>query len=518
MKHLLNQLNTSGNLPLYLRLCIPLVFTLASFCLAYPYASAGNHYLLLFTAVFGAYMAINIGANDVANNVGPAVGSLALTLFGAIFLAGLFEFLGAFAAGGTVVETIKSGIVDPQLVTQPEEFVWLMSAALVSAAIWLNIATWYGAPVSTTHSIIGGLVGAGLAAGGPAIAEWGQLALIGASWIIAPVLSGMIAALLLLLVQKSILHRVDHRAAALTYVPILLGFMGWAFTTYLLTSGIKHLWQAPVLLALGIGLLIALLTLVLIRAHIKNKAPTMENSTVAVNELFKVPLVCAAALMSFGHGANDVANAIGPLAAINETLAQGSIAPQARIPMWIMFIGAAGIAVGLASFGPKLIRTVGVEITELDKARAFCIAVSAALTVILASHFGMPVSSTHITLGAVFGVGFLREYLKTSYASRLHRFLEHHQGPEREKLRRFLEDFKKANLEQMQAMLNEAKVQPNWVPLQDLERKRLKKLYKQELVKRYHLYRIVLAWALTLPLTAVLGAMCFFMLRGALLT
>ena len=252
------------------------------------------------------------------------------------------------------------------------------------------------------------------------------------------------------------------------------------------------------------------------RVLVGRRAATMENSSAGVNTLFTWPLIFAAALLSFAHGANDVANAIGPLAAINDALSAGAVVTAASIPLWVMLVGALGLAVGLMLFGPRLIKTVGTEITELDKTRAFCIALSAALTVIIASQLGLPVSSTHIAIGGVFGVGFLREYLKSNYATQLHNIMDSHEEAERERLRPFLEDFRNASVEQMENLLQQAKKKKQ-VPLSKKERKRLKKIYREEMVKRSHLTRIVAAWIITVPASACMAAVLFFTLRGLML-
>lgn len=500
-----------------IRYGVSLAFLVATLIYVLTISPGHGGYLLVFAAVVGGYMAMNIGANDVANNVGPAVGSQAMTLGGAIFLAAICEAAGALIAGGDVVGTIKSGIIEPSLVEDTQTFVWLMTGALIAGAIWLNFATWLGAPVSTTHSIVGGVLGAGVAAGGMGIANWSNLGTIAASWVISPVLGGLIAASLLMFIKKTVLYRDDVMAAAKVYVPWLVGFMAWAFATYLLMKGTANLWKPSFGLAALIGLGIAAAVYVPTRAWVTRAALRMENNRDSVNNLFTIPLVFAAGLLSFAHGANDVANAIGPLAAISDALNTGAISSKASIPLWVMVIGAIGLVVGLATFGPRLIYTVGGEITELDKSRAYCIAMSAAVTVIIASQLGLPVSSTHIALGGVFGVGFLREYLKTRYASKLHKILERHDGEDRVQLRTYLRDFQSADVEEMRAMLKRAKRNPEEIPLTKKDRKRLKKIYRQELVKRKHLYRIAAAWVITVPASAVLGAVMFFMLRGALL-
>ncbi len=325
----------------------------------------GSPTLLIIAAVIGGYMAINIGANDVANNVGPAVGSKALTMTSAIVIAAIFEASGAIMAGGDVVGTIKKGIIDPSLINDADTFVWLMMAALLAAAIWLNIATVLDAPVSTTHSIVGGVLGAGLAAGGMGIANWPVFGKIVASWVISPVFGGLIAAAFLYLIKRTITYRDDMIEAARKVVPALIMLMAWAFSTYLILKGLKKIWKMEFLTASLIGLVIAIGIYFLVRPLIYKSAEQTDNSKSSVNSLFTVPLICAAALLSFAHGANDVANAVGPLAAINDAIVSGGIAVKAAIPLWVMW-WAPSASPGLTLYGPKLIRTVA-EITELAK-------------------------------------------------------------------------------------------------------------------------------------------------------
>ena len=349
-----------------------------------------------------------------------------ITLVGAILIAAFFEAGGALIAGGDVVGTIKNGIIDPDLVGDRDTFIWLMIAALLAAAVWLNFATAIGAPVSTTHSIVGGVLGAGIAAAGWRIADWTVVGQIAASWVISPVLGGLIAAGFLYVIKRTITYKRDVLTAANRMVPILVAIMAWAFSAYLMVKGVKKIVAVSFPVALLIGLGVALGVYLYLRPLIARKTEGLENHKSSVNDLFTIPLVFAAALLSFAHGANDVANAVGPLAGINEAIAGGAVITNAAIQLWVMAVGAVGISLGLALYGPKLIRTVGSEITELDKMRAFCIALSAAITVIVASQLGLPVSSTHIAVGGVFGVGFLREYIKSSYARTLEQIREHH--------------------------------------------------------------------------------------------
>ncbi|MFT5111386.1 MAG: PiT family inorganic phosphate transporter, partial [Parasphingorhabdus sp.] len=326
-----------------------------------------NGLFLVVAAMVGAYMAINIGANDVANNVGATVGSGAITLTGALFLAGIFEASGALLAGGDVVGTIKKGIIDPDLISDPNTFIWLMMAALMAAALWLNLATAIGAPVSTTHSIVGGVLGAGIAAGGMGIANWTTMAQIAASWVISPVMGGVVAAIFLYVIKRQITYKTDKVAATGKVVPILIGIMAWAFGAYLMKKGLGKLWKIDLLTALGLGLIIGGVVYALVKPMIGRVCETLSNDKDGVNSVFTMPLVCAAALLAFAHGANDVANAVGPLAAINDSIQLGGIVTKASVPLWVMMIGALGIVVGLALYGPRLIKTVGTEITELDK-------------------------------------------------------------------------------------------------------------------------------------------------------
>ena len=243
----------------------------------------------------------------------------------------------------------------------------------------------------------------------------------------------------------------------------------------------------------------------------------MKNEKKSINRLFTLPLIFAAALLSFAHGANDVANAVGPLAAIADTITNHGVASKAPIPFWVMGVGASGIVLGLALFGPKLIRTVGSEITELDQMRAFCIAMAAAITVIIASQFGLPVSSTHIAVGGVFGVGFLREYLKANYAKTIHKIELHHSGRDQAEVEAFISKFRSGSIADKRKMLTEIKEHTTKAEFTKRERKGLKKVYRQELVKRSALLKIAAAWVITVPASAIMAALLFYAIRGMML-
>ena len=487
---------------------------------AYPRLPSAEHTLLAVAAMIGGYMAINIGANDVANNVGPAVGSRALTLIGAIAIAAIFEAAGALIAGGEVAGTIKKNIIDPALIADINVFVWLMLAALLAAALWLNLATWLGAPVSTTHSIVGGVLGAGIASGGWHIADWNKMATIAASWVISPVLGGLIAAGLLYLIKRTILFHHSMMDAARQRVPLLVGLMAWAFATYLILKGLKKVWKIEFLSASLLGLGIAMTTYFIVKplmAGVNSPQDQQEQTRDAINRLFAVPLIFAAALLSFAHGANDVANAVGPLAAINDALAAGAIVKTATIPFWVMAIGAFGLAAGLALFGPRLIKTVGTGITQLDMVRAFCIALAAAITVIMASQLGLPVSSTHIAVGGVFGVGFLREYLAASHARRIDQIRRLHQGESERTVATFLDRYERASFDEKGRLLAALKKNKQTAVLNKRERKKLRKVYRKELVKRSMLYKIAAAWVITVPAAGMMAAVLYYTIRGFML-
>ncbi|MDD3144949.1 MAG: inorganic phosphate transporter [Candidatus Gracilibacteria bacterium] len=379
---------------------------------------------LLFAVFLGIYMAVNIGANDVANSVGPAVGSGALSLKGAIIIAAIFELAGAVIAGGEVVKTIKDGIIDISLLNNYTVFMFIMLSALFSAALWLNFATYFKAPVSTTHSIVGGVMGAGIASMGLGIVAWGTMGKIVLSWIISPLLGGIVAALFLFFIKHLILNKKDKVVQAKKWVPFFVSIMAWAFTTYIILKGIKNIIKIDFVSASHIGLVVAFFTYFFLRAYIGKISSRLSNDRKSIAKLFSIPLIFSVILLSFAHGSNDVANAIGPLAAIYDTLVNSGISGSVGVPFWIMLLGGTGLSFGLLLFGPKIIKAVGGEITELDQIRAFCIALSAAFTVILASQMGLPVSSTHIAIGGVFGVGFLREYLHKREHGKKEKFVE----------------------------------------------------------------------------------------------
>ncbi len=466
------------------KLGLGVLFLLAvSTYLALTSAGIDGAAYVVAAGVIGGYMALNIGANDVANNMGPAVCAKALTMVGALAIAVVFETAGAVLAGSDVVGTISKGIIDISAMPDTQSFIWAMMAALLAAAVWVNLATWVGAPVSTTHAIVGGVLGGGIAAASAAAVNWPVMAKIAASWVISPFLGALIAAAFLGAIKLLVIYREDRIAAARTWVPVFVAVMAAAFAVYLCLKGLKHvLSTSPAQLALLAGLVFAA-AWALMRPVIARASRGLENKRKAVATLFTVPLICSTAFLSFAHGANDVANAVGPLAAVVGAVTGGGVTGvgEVAVPLWVLMVGALGLSAGLMLFGPKLIRTVGEKITRLDPIRAYAVALSAAITVIIASALGLPVSTTHIAVGGVFGVGFLREYLANAKHARHH----------------------------------EAALAAG--PSGAIDKKKLKKARKRKLVRRRYLFTIIAAWLVTVPSAAVLSAVIFFMLRGMLL-
>jgi len=439
------------------------------------YSGGEQRTIVIIAGIIGGYMAMNIGANDVANNVGAAVGSRALTLIGALIIASIFEAMGAIVAGGDVVGTISKGIIAPEDFPNSDMFIWCMLSALLAAGLWVNIATIVGAPVSTTHSIVGGVLGAGIGALGFGVVNWPMMAKIAASWVISPVLGGVIAAIFLAFIKANIIYKDDKIAGAKRWVPILVALMAGVFSAYLVMKGLKRVWRPEPWLIVTIGATVFAVAYAIINPLIRRQAEGMENRNKSIRTLFTIPLICSAALLSFAHGSNDVANAVGPLAAIVGAAESGQVAAKVEIPLWVMFIGAAGLSAGLLLFGPKLIRVVGQQITKMNPMRAYCVALSAAITVIVASGLGLPVSSTHIAVGAVFGVGFYREW---QTGRRTH--INHGRYGEARKTK---------------------SIDPEGQAL------------RRKLVRRSHLTTIAAAWVITVPASAVIAGAIFWILQ-----
>ncbi|TNM66003.1 inorganic phosphate transporter [Aliirhizobium smilacinae] len=458
-----------------------LVFIILAAIFASSYVTgAPGSVIVIAAAALAGYMAMNIGANDVTNNIGAAVGARAMTMGFGLALAAVFEVAGAVLAGGSVAHTIASGITNGALVSSPNMLIWAMMAALLAAAVLINIATWVGAPISTTHSIVGAVMGAGIAAAGFGAVDWGMVAGITASWVVSPLLGAVIAAAFLLLVKETIIYREDKIAAAKTWVPVLIGIMSGAFSGYLALIGLGQMMTVSALTATAIAIVIGLFSWRALIPVIAAQAQGLENRNQSLRKLFRIPLILSAALMSFAHGANDVSNAIGPLAAIVsavQDMATDSALHVPGVPLWELVIGGLGISLGLLLYGPKLVRLVGAEITKLNPMRAYCVSLSTALTVLVASWAGMPVSSTHIAVGAVFGVGLFREWY-TRNSKRRYEYMRVRAG----------------------------KVSAGEPEENETFERNDDEVKRRYLVRRSHMLSILAAWMITLPAAAGLAA------------
>ena len=371
--------------------------------------------LIFMACLFGFLMAWGVGANDVANAMGTSVGSKALTIKQAIIIAMIFEFAGAYLAGGEVTGTIRKGIVDQAVFAdQPQLLVYGMMSALLAAGIWLAIASWKGWPVSTTHSIVGAIVGFAAVGVDFDAVHWSKVGSIVASWVVSPLLSGTLAFFLFRSVYRFILNTDDPFQNAKRYVPVYMFLVGFMMAMVTLLKGLKHIGlHLTFLQATGFSVVaglavMALGAILLTRIKIDKKA-NKDFRYASVEKVFAVLMVFTACAMAFAHGSNDVANAIGPLAAVVSTIQNnGEILAKSALPSWILLLGGGGIVVGLATFGYKVMGTIGRKITELTPSRGFAAELAAATTVVIASGTGLPVSTTHTLVGAVLGVGLAR--------------------------------------------------------------------------------------------------------------
>ncbi len=367
--------------------------------------------LLIMAAAFGFFMAWGVGANDVANAMGTSVGSRAITIKQAIIIAVIFEFSGAFLAGGEVTSTIRKGIIDPEILSaSPELLVYGMIASLLAAGLWLLVATSFGWPVSTTHSIVGAIVG--FAAIGISVdsVNWSKVSNIVASWVVSPLMAGVIAFVVYQSVRRFILNAAEPLAAARRGVPVYIFMVAFIISMVSLVKGLKHVgldlsFEQSLIYAALIASGITVLGAILI-SRLKVNAETSHEEILSVERVFGVLMIFTACSMAFAHGSNDVANAVGPLAAVNAVIESGGVVAQkAAMPTWLLFLGALGIVIGLVTYGHRVIRTVGSTITELTPSSGFAAELAAAITVVVASGASLPVSTTHTLVGGVIGVG-----------------------------------------------------------------------------------------------------------------
>ncbi len=370
---------------------------------------------IVIAIIFGLYMTWGIGANDVANVMGTSVGSGAITVKTAIIIAAIFEFAGAGIAGGHVTKTIRKGIIDPTPITNhPEILLFGMLAALLAAAIWLMAASSRGWPVSTTHSIVGAVVGFALAAIGIEAVNWGKITQIVASWVVSPLLGGAISFGLMISIRRLILDAENPFAAAKLWGPVYVFLVGFIISLVTIFKGLKHLkidlsGPASFAVAAVFGLIVAGIGYFLIQRVKIDEEADRDFHYASVEKVFVPMMLFTACGMAFAHGSNDVANGVGPLAAVVGLVQSGGeVAQKSELPLWILLLGGFGIVLGLATYGYKVMRTIGTKITELTPTRGFCATMAAATTVVLASRTGMPVSTTHIAVGGVVGVGMAR--------------------------------------------------------------------------------------------------------------
>lgn len=374
--------------------------------------------LFVLACVFGLFMAWGIGANDVSNAMGTSVGSRALTMKQAIMIAMVFEFAGAYLAGGEVTETIRSGIVDLDVMTNyPDLFVFGMLSSLLAAGTWLLIASILGWPVSTTHSIVGAIIG--FAAVGISVdaVQWGKVWGIVGSWVITPLLAGFLSFWIFRSVQHLILNTEDPFSNAKRYIPFYMFAVGFFLSMVTILKGLKYVLkenqvefsflQATMIAAL-IGLAVATLGIYLLSRITQDKIADKDNRFSSVERVFGVLMIFTACSMAFAHGSNDVANAVGPMAAVISVIKSGAVEAKAQVESWVLLLGAFGIVIGLATYGYKVMLTIGKKITELTPSRGFAAEMSAAATVVIASGIGLPISTTHTLVGAVLGVGLAR--------------------------------------------------------------------------------------------------------------
>lgn len=370
--------------------------------------------LLLLTVLFGFFMAWGVGANDVANAMGTSVGAKAITLKQAIVIAMVFEFAGAYLAGGEVTSTIRKGIIDPEALSgTPELLVYGMMSALLAAGIWLLIASTFGWPVSTTHSIVGAIVGFASVGIGVDAVNWSKIGSIASSWLVSPLIAGTFSFILYNSVRKFVFDTSDPFTAAKRAVPVYIFMVGFIISMVTMVKGLKHVgldisFRDSLIYSTLVAGLIGAVGMVAL-SRIKRVVDSNSHDIVNIERMFGVLMLFTACSMAFAHGSNDVANAIGPLAAVNSIIASGGeVAQKAMMPSWILLLGGGGIVAGLALYGYRVMRTIGTHITELTPSSGFAAELAAASTVVIASGYSLPVSTTHTLVGGVLGVGLAR--------------------------------------------------------------------------------------------------------------
>ena len=396
---------------LSLRQCLlALAFSAAAFLLGYYFGSSQDALFAACVALVGGYMALNVGANDIANSVGPMVGARALPLGAALLLAAVAEIAGALLAGEHVAGRIAYRIVDQDAVHDPVLFVYAMIAALAGGALWINAANLVRVPISTTHSVIGGIVGVTVFSLGTGAVVWPEISLITLGWFLSPVVSAIAAILILAFIKSQLLEVQNKIRAARTWIPILIAAMAALFTLFLIAKGLSNVWRpaTPVLVTTILGAFIA--ALAVSGPYIRRISMGLTNRGQTVQALFRVPLIAAGGFLAFSHGANDIANIAGPVTAILHVQKTSDLSLALYVPFWVLLLGALGLSAGLLFFSSGMVRVVATRITKINPVRAYAIAMATASTVTAASWVGLPVSTTQIAVGAIFGIGIYREY------------------------------------------------------------------------------------------------------------
>jgi len=381
--------------------------------------------VLVVAAVLGLYMAWNIGANDVANSMADAVGSKALSIRNAVILAGICEFAGAVLVGSHVTDTVRKGIVDPgylsSIAATPADAAVIMvigmTSALLAAAIWLNLSSYFGMPVSTTHSIVGAVAGFGIVAAGWDAVNWGKMANIVASWFISPLAGGILAFVLFVFISRFILGRDRPVRAAVVLVPFIVFLAAAVVTLATIYKGLKNVTgNLPWLtdgVSFAIAMVLSLVAAVASRYWVRNRLAGKHTLSIGeqldeVEKVFTPLVIITSCSVAFAHGANDVANSVGPLAAVVEVIRTGTVQMKVGVPMWILFLGGSGIVIGLATYGYRVMRTVGSDITEITPSRGVAADIAATATVLVCTRMKLPVSTTHTLVGAIIGIGMAR--------------------------------------------------------------------------------------------------------------
>lgn len=382
--------------------------------------------ILAVTALLGLYMAWNIGANDVANSMADAVGSKSISIKKAVILAGICEFAGAVLVGSHVTDTIRKGIVSPDAIASipglmegdaATLLVLGMTAALLSAALWLHLASWTGMPVSTTHSIVGAVAGFGIVAAGWDCVNWGKMGQIVASWFISPVVGGLFGYMFFNFISMSILRQKKPARSAMIFMPIIVFILAMVVTLGTIYKGLKNITQGAawasddntLMISLGIGILSALISAIWFRVKLHDKVDLSIGKQLEVVERSFMPMVViSSCAVAFAHGSNDVANAVGPLAAVAHIFSTGAVEMKVGVPMWILVLGGGGIVLGLATYGYRVMQTVGSDITEITPSRGVAADIAATATVLICTRLKLPVSTTHTLVGAILGIGLAR--------------------------------------------------------------------------------------------------------------